>query len=184
MRPADKPFALACLTLPAEERAVSQARKFTTVELTAWRITEEVADAARLVVTEFVTNTVRHSGSTEVRLRLTRSRSTVWIEVYDSGLWQPPAASSGPDDDLAESGRGFHLVDAVSRRCGVHRSPSGTCAWAMLPESPSHGGREMPAASLSARADRAVRQVPSLRFTARTAMRRPAPRRDGTTHAD
>ncbi|MET7937141.1 ATP-binding protein [Streptomyces sp. NPDC005322] len=187
VRPAQPPFArraIACCALPAEEWAVSHARHFTTVRLANWQISEEVADAAKLVVTEFVTNTVRHSGSTEVGLRLARSGSSVWIEVFDSGLWRAPAASD-PDDDIAESGRGFHLVDAVTQRCGVHCTPSGTCAWAMLPESPPSGRQETPTTSLSARAGRtrACGQAPSHGAPGPNGHGRPTQRRDDTARA-
>ncbi|MER6612235.1 ATP-binding protein [Streptomyces xantholiticus] len=131
--------AIAVCTLPAEEWAVPRARSFTKGHLTAWRIGDEVAEAARLVVSELVTNTVRHSGSAEVRLRLARSRTQVRIEVVDSGRWRPPAPPPRCGD-MAEGGRGFDLVDAVARRYGVHSTPSGTCAWALLPESSLSGG--------------------------------------------
>ncbi|MGW3209757.1 ATP-binding protein [Streptomyces sp. NPDC001135] len=127
------PSALAVCALPAEERAVPQARAFARAQLTAWRIGEEVADAVRVVVSEFVTNTVRHSGSADVSLRLTRSPTDVWIEVFDSGTRHGPVAST-PHGDLAEGGRGLLLVEALSRQCGVHRTPYGTCAWATLHE--------------------------------------------------
>ncbi|MFI5684405.1 ATP-binding protein [Streptomyces sp. NPDC051636] len=134
------PSALAVCALPAEEGAVSQARAFAGAQLTAWRIGEEVVDAARVVVSEFVTNTVRHSGSADVSLRLTRSRADVWIEVFDSGTWHPPATGT-PYDDLAEGGRGLMMVEALSRQCGVHRTAYGTCSWATLSEHPPGGRR-------------------------------------------
>ncbi|MFI1168594.1 ATP-binding protein [Streptomyces sp. NPDC020801] len=133
-RPPD-PGALAVCVLPAEEPAVSQARAFTRTQLKAWCIGEEVADAARIVVSEFVTNTVRHSSSTDVSLRLTRSRPDVWIEVFDNGVWQAPATLP-TYGDLTEGGRGLLLVESLSRQCGVHRSAYGTCAWATLSERP------------------------------------------------
>ncbi|MBT2369144.1 ATP-binding protein [Streptomyces sp. ISL-10] len=135
--------------LPAEEWAVPRARSFTQGHMAAWRIGDEVADAARLVVSELVTNTVRHSGSAEVRLRLARSRSQVRIEVFDSGRWRPPAPPP-QEGDMAEGGRGFDLVDAVAQRCGVHSTPSGTCAWALLPDSSPSGGSGTSASSPTA----------------------------------
>ncbi|QTD98185.1 ATP-binding protein [Streptomyces cyanogenus] len=157
------PSALAVCALPAEEEAVSQARAFVGVQLTAWRIGEEVVDAARLVVSEFVTNTVRHSPSADVSLRLTRSRAGVWIEVFDSGTWRPPA-TGGPYDDLSEGGRGLMLVQALSRQCGVHRTAYGTCAWATMPEHPPGGRR---ARTAGRRAPRTTPAPPPPRTTAR-----------------
>jgi len=137
-------YAIVVCTLPAEEWAVPRARSFTKGHLAAWRIGDEVAEAARLVVSELVTNTVRHSGSAEVRLRLARCRTQVRIEVSDSGHWRPPTPPPRCDD-MAEGGRGFDLVNAVAQRSGVHSTPSGTCAWALLPESSLSGGPKAPA---------------------------------------
>lgn len=133
-----RPSALASCTLPAAEQAVSRARAFTKARLAAWRVGDEVAYAARVIVSELVTNTIRHSGSTDVRLRLAHSRSTVRIEVLDKGLWRVPDRP-GQGEDIAEGGRGLHLVEALSQRHGVHRTPTGTRAWALLPETPSGG---------------------------------------------
>jgi anti-sigma regulatory factor (Ser/Thr protein kinase) len=134
----DNASAFAICELAAEERAVSQARAFAAAQLAVWQIAEDVAYAARVVISEFVTNTVRHSGSPDISLRLAHCRAEVWIEVLDSGLWRAPAARHR-DDDMAEGGRGFSLVDSLTQCCGVHRTPDGTCAWAMLPETPTAG---------------------------------------------
>jgi anti-sigma regulatory factor (Ser/Thr protein kinase) len=142
------PSALAVCALPAEEEAVSQARAFAGAQLTAWKIGEEAVDAARVVVSELVTNTVRHSRSADVSLRLTHSRTDVWIEVFDSGMWHPPATGT-PDGDLAEGGRGLMLVQALSRQCGVHHTAYGTCTWAIVSEHPpGDGGPAQEAAAL------------------------------------
>ncbi|MFF3248785.1 ATP-binding protein [Streptomyces sp. NPDC002870] len=130
--------ALACCTLPTSEQAVSRARAFTKARLAAWRVGDEVADAARVIVSELVTNTIRHSGSPDVSIRLAHSCSTVRIEVLDKGLWRVPDQPR-QGEDVAEGGRGLHLVGALSQLHGVHRTPTGTRVWALLPETPSGG---------------------------------------------
>lgn len=127
-RPGDT-TAAACCTLPAETRAVARARAFARDRLAAWHLTDETAEAASVVVSEFVTNTVTHSGARDVTLRLARCVSHVWIEVVDTGVWRHPANAG---DDLSEDGRGLGLVAAMSEGFGVHRTGAGTHAWARL----------------------------------------------------
>jgi anti-sigma regulatory factor (Ser/Thr protein kinase) len=117
--------------LPAEESAVSQARAFAEAHLAAWRIDGETSDATRLAVSEFVTNSVCHSGSADVTLRLVRCGSQVGVEVVDSGVWRDPDPSD-PGDDIAEGGRGLAMVSVLARWFGLHRTSFGTCAWALL----------------------------------------------------
>ncbi|MFF8024956.1 ATP-binding protein [Streptomyces sp. NPDC007896] len=122
---------LAWCTLPTEESAVPQARAFTETHLAAWCIDGEMSDATRLAVSEFVTNSVCHSGSADVTLRLIRCGSQVRVEVIDSGVWRE-FDPSGPGDDIAEGGRGLALVSVLAQRFGVHRTSFGTCVWALL----------------------------------------------------
>ncbi|WP_405910906.1 MULTISPECIES: ATP-binding protein [unclassified Streptomyces] len=126
-----QPGDLAWCTLPAEESAVPRARAFTDTHLAAWRIDGETSDATRLTVSEFVTNSVCHSGSADVTLRLIRCSSRVRVEVIDGGVWREPDPC-GPGDDIAEGGRGLALVGALAQRFGVRRTSFGTCAWALL----------------------------------------------------
>lgn len=113
-----------------------QARSFAEAHLAAWCVDDDTADVVRLVVSEFVTNSVRHSGAPEVTLRLVRCRSQVRVEVIDSGVWRDPEPR-GSDDGVAEGGRGLALVSALTRRCGVCRTSVGTCVWALLHQSPT-----------------------------------------------
>ncbi|GGY50309.1 ATP-binding protein [Streptomyces djakartensis] len=126
--------ASASCTLPAETRAVARARAFARDRLAAWHLGDETAEAAGVVVSEFVTNSVRHSGAHNVTLRLARCMSHLWIEVVDTGVWRNPTGSD--ENGLAEGGRGIWLVDALSQRSGVHRTRHGTHAWALLPDAP------------------------------------------------
>ena len=118
-------------TLPAEESAVPRARAFTEAQLTEWRIDGETSDATCLAVSEFVTNSVCHSGSADVTVRLIRHWSQVRVEVIDSGAWREPDLP-GPGDDIAEGGRGLTLVSALAHRFGMRRTAFGTCMWALL----------------------------------------------------
>ncbi|MFC5637172.1 ATP-binding protein [Streptomyces bullii] len=122
--------AYACCTLPAETQAAARARAFTRARLAQWEMSGAVEETAGLVVSELVTNAVRHSGSPQATLRLARCPSHLWIEVRDTGVWRAPA---DPEyDDAAEGGRGLWLVEVLAERYGVHRAPDGTCVWALI----------------------------------------------------
>ncbi|MEU7058227.1 ATP-binding protein [Streptomyces sp. NPDC046197] len=119
----------------AERRAAALARSFTDAQLSRWYVGEEVADAARIVVSELVTNAVLHSGATGVSLRLDCTAEKIVIRVQDDGTWRERATAcqDDPAGQLAENGRGLHLVHAHATDYGVHHAPMGTCAWACLP---------------------------------------------------
>lgn len=129
--------AFACCTLRTETQAAAHARAFTRARLAEWELDGEVAEAAGLVVSELVTNAVRHSGSHQATLRLARCPSHLWVEVCDTGTWQAPAGTE--DNGVAEGGRGFWLVEALSERFGVHGTSAGTCVWALIRRGPSTG---------------------------------------------
>jgi anti-sigma regulatory factor (Ser/Thr protein kinase) len=76
----------------------------------------------KLLVSELVTNSVRHSGGDhqgEIELSVSASTRTVRVEVRDSG----PGFIARPrfEGQDAESGWGLHLVDALSHRWGTER---------------------------------------------------------------
>ena len=87
-----------------------------------------ISDDAALVVTELVTNAVRHGGSA-FRLQLSRTAGAFRIEVVDDGEGTPEPQ---PPDTEAEGGRGIMLVDAMSSSWGVENVPQGKLVWAEI----------------------------------------------------
>jgi anti-sigma regulatory factor (Ser/Thr protein kinase) len=75
----------------------------------------------QLVVSELVTNGVRHGGSVgPVWVLLVVKRDVVRLEVVDTGQgFDRGAVLQTPLDPAAVSGRGLHLVDAVADRWGI-----------------------------------------------------------------
>ncbi|MCQ4045329.1 ATP-binding protein [Streptantibioticus rubrisoli] len=126
---------MAVCALRAECRAAALARSFTDAQLNRWHAGQEVADAALIVVSELVTNAVLHSGATGVSLRLDRTAEEIVIRVEDDGTWRERTTAYRDDQagQLAENGRGLHLVHAHATDYGVHHTLVGTCAWACLP---------------------------------------------------
>jgi len=122
----------ACAVLPnldtKDPACACVARDFTGVTLAEWGADALVFDA-QLVISELVTNAMRHAGGV-VQLRLVRSGAQVACVVSDGSVAPPTLAA---EDCFAESGRGLHLVQALTSSWGwiaVH--DQGKLVWAIL----------------------------------------------------
>lgn len=115
--------------LPALGRTgapVKIAREFTLTTLNNWGLSE-LTDDARLVVSELVTNAVRHAGE-PTRLRLVHRASHVVCAVFDPREQAPVVTEA---DHFAETGRGLWLVESLSCSWGWRLlSGHGKFVWA------------------------------------------------------
>ncbi|MER6995686.1 SpoIIE family protein phosphatase [Streptomyces sp. NPDC000410] len=118
--------------LPAEPGEVATARRLAREQLAAWALDEQ-ADTLELLVSEVVTNAVRHTDSARIELRLVRTDALL-CEVTDDGHTLPALRAAGPDD---ESGRGLSVVSALAREWGTSRSGAGKSVWFELQLRPS-----------------------------------------------
>ena len=105
--------------LPSNPSAPAQARG--ALDQISGRITAERMRDVRLLVSELVTNAVRHAGGEVVRLIVAMKGSTLRIEVHDPGKGFELKAP--PDDPLRASGWGLVLVEELADRWGVDHSP-------------------------------------------------------------
>ncbi|MBC7372574.1 MAG: ATP-binding protein [Frankiales bacterium] len=87
-----------------------------------------LSDDVALVVSEMVTNAVRH-GWAPVVLELETAADAVVIAVDDAS---PLAPRPRQADEQAEGGRGLMLVDLLSVEHGVRPQPPGKTVWARL----------------------------------------------------
>jgi anti-sigma regulatory factor (Ser/Thr protein kinase) len=93
-----------------------------------------VAENVRLLASELVTNSIRHSGAPNdrpIEFALSASPEVVRIEVLDRGTWRTP----GRDPD-GTSGWGLYLVDRLADRWGIEHG-EGTRAWFEIDRQPS-----------------------------------------------
>ena len=117
------------MTLPAENHSVRLARNAAHVVLGAWRLAH-VEETAVLIVSELVTNAVRHATGTDViEVDLHATQTCVRIEIQDCDRrWPRPRVPGG----FEESGFGFVLVDALAAKWGVRETTTGKAVWAEL----------------------------------------------------
>jgi len=117
-------------TMPAVPASVPALRRFARTSARLWDVSEDVGEPLALVVTELVTNAVRHSGGPDVTLLLTVDTDTLTVHVMDNGRWRTRSAVRGSDpylvDDPACGGRGLRLVEEYADRCALWRTACGT----------------------------------------------------------
>jgi anti-sigma regulatory factor (Ser/Thr protein kinase) len=86
-----------------------------------------------LLVSELVSNSVRHAGLTEperIRLRCRTLQACARVEVCDPGRsGRSPRVRERDCEALEPGGLGLHLVDAMADRWGVARGARETCVW-------------------------------------------------------
>ena len=117
------------LALPSDATAVRQARQLTRDALVAWHL-GQLEEAAVLLVSELVTNAVRHARDTgAIGLELASTSTRLRVEIQDGDpSWRH--MDSLADDD--ESGFGFLVVDSLADRWGLRRVCAGKAVWAEL----------------------------------------------------
>lgn len=118
------------LTLAATARAVGLARRATHEALVSWQAAH-AEETATLLVSELVTNAVRHAetGGSALVLRLETAESWLRIEVHDA---DPRVPEPRTPDRLDGSGFGFVLIEALADNWGVREATIGKAVWAEL----------------------------------------------------
>jgi hypothetical protein len=125
------------LELGALDTAPGSARGHVVNVLREWRLTE-LAEAAELVVSELVTNSVLATRAVgwparqpPVRLWLLSDRASVLVHVWDAIPALPMPGDAGMDD---ESGRGLAIVAALSDAWDSYQDAvfGGKVTWALI----------------------------------------------------
>jgi serine phosphatase RsbU (regulator of sigma subunit)/anti-sigma regulatory factor (Ser/Thr protein kinase) len=118
------PDQIATWDLPADPALVSEVRASAVRQLADWGL-DETAFAAELMLSELVTNAIRH-GAGPIRVRLLRGRSLI-CEVSDASNTAPHLRRAASTD---EGGRGLFLVAQLAQSWGTRYLPQGKVIWA------------------------------------------------------
>ncbi|MER6437532.1 SpoIIE family protein phosphatase [Streptomyces sp. NPDC001185] len=118
------PARVASWTLPSDQSSVRDARQLAARQLTEWGL-ERLEDPTKLIVSELVTNAVRHATG-PVGLRLIQHH-VLTCEVTDASVCSPQLLRA---DSADENGRGLFLVAQLSRRWGTRSVAGGKVVWA------------------------------------------------------
>ena len=115
------------LVLPSTAEAPGVARAY--VAARAVRLPMELIDDAMLLVSELVTNAVRH-GSPRITLTVRNDPAGIGVGVTDHGQTLPMLPQRQPNDPMT-SGRGLLIVDALATAWGVISTdpPPGKTVW-------------------------------------------------------
>jgi anti-sigma regulatory factor (Ser/Thr protein kinase) len=101
-----------------------------------------VQDDLALLVTELITNAVRHGGAgpgRPVQVGVRRRDGRIRVQVTDEGTEFDPPSPSVPID--SSGGWGLFLVDRIAERWGIRPTAAGTCVWFELPVGAPAGPR-------------------------------------------
>ncbi|MFI8997143.1 ATP-binding protein [Streptomyces sp. NPDC053542] len=139
--------------LARSARSVGRARTLLAAQARAWKVPDEIADTAVLLLSELMTNACRHarvSPGRELRARALVRADTLRIEVSDASSAQPQQRDAGPGD---ESGRGLALVAALADAWGTEPRPHGIgktvwCELRIPADDVRSGGGPLPSGSV------------------------------------
>ena len=115
------------IRLPASAEAPREARH--ALDRLAGDLSVNLLENVRLLVSELVTNCIRHAGldpQGSIELRVTASESVIRVEVSDPGGGFEPAPVSL--SLYSTSGWGLYLVERIADRWGVSVE-NGTKVW-------------------------------------------------------
>ncbi|MFI1393006.1 SpoIIE family protein phosphatase [Streptomyces griseoaurantiacus] len=110
--------------IPSDPASVAEARRCVSRRLTAWGL-REAAFTAELVVSELVTNAIRHATG-PIQLRLIKDLTLI-CEVSDGSSTSPYLRRARLYD---EGGRGLLMVAELTERWGTRHTRSGKIIWA------------------------------------------------------
>jgi anti-sigma regulatory factor (Ser/Thr protein kinase) len=103
------------------------------------QITTEMMEDARLLVSELITNCIRHAGLSDrarISVRAELSRDRLRIEVSDGGMGFEPQPLVADVDRT--TGWGLYLVEQIANRWGVSEGP-GSRVWFELDRAQRNG---------------------------------------------
>ena len=124
------------LRIPAEPVSVSAARRFMTELLTGLGCTCTLRDDAELMLSELVTNAVRHQRNGKIDITAVLRGSALRVSVTDDSSEVPvPRSGNAPNNagqapsTESASGRGLMLIEQLATRWGWAPLENGKVVW-------------------------------------------------------
>lgn len=118
------------VTLASEAASVAPARQMVREACEEWGMNADAAEIGALLMSELVTNAVRHGHSHSVRVIAEQPRpDRLRVAVTDKSRRMPEMHHPQLDDS---GGRGLVLVDALCDRWGIDLLPWGKRVWAEI----------------------------------------------------
>lgn len=137
------PHAVSRSLLPRPE-AAAQARH----TVAALDLPQKIRDTLTLIVSELVTNSVRHAGlapTEAVDLEVTADTTRVRVEVRDRGPGFVRSRLNARPGRLESGGQGLVIVSALAAAWGAERDPGGCTVWCeVVPETAEEALSESP----------------------------------------
>jgi anti-sigma regulatory factor (Ser/Thr protein kinase) len=119
--------------VPWRAASVAEVRKVLVEDLQTRSVSEVVVDEAEIVVSELVSNAVRHARPLTdgmLRVHWKVKAGVVEVEVTDGGSDTSPRPA--PRTIWAPSGRGLRIVRSLAHEWGVTEDRNGSTVWASL----------------------------------------------------
>ncbi|WP_432177096.1 ATP-binding protein [Streptomyces sp. Tue6028] len=118
------------ITLSSASETAAEARRLARQSCALWAFDEETGETAALLISELVTNAVRHGRSHSIRVRIERpTPDRVRLAAVDKKRCMVTLGRPSPENI---GGRGLVLVDALSDWWGVDLLPWGKRVWAEI----------------------------------------------------
>jgi serine/threonine-protein kinase RsbW len=121
------------IRVPWRAASVAEVRKVLVEDLQTRDVSDAVVDEAEIVVSELVSNAIRHArpltdGNLRVHWKV--KAGVVEVEVTDGGSESTPRPA--PRTIWAPSGRGLRIVRSLAHEWGVTEERNGRTVWAAL----------------------------------------------------
>ena len=123
--------------VPHEQVSAAQVRWRMAADLWAAHVTVQEADDALLVLSELITNAVRHARPLPkggLRVSWTISPTQIGVSVTDGGSSTAPVATAAAMSAIG--GRGLHIVHLLASFWDVTRGEGDTTVWATMSRGP------------------------------------------------
>ena len=114
--------------LPPALDSTAEARDLVDRVCIQWSL-RSITDVAQLIITELVSNVIRHA-HTDMEVSVALRRRYLHLAVRDGSSEAP--RRGGPNESLREEGRGLLVVEALTTAWGCAPAPDGKVVWATL----------------------------------------------------